>query len=170
MTATANNSEEFVITRVFQAPRELIFQSWIEPERLARWWGPAGFSLSVLALELRPGGIFHYGMRSPDGYEMWGKFTYQQITAPERIVSTLSFADQLGNPVRHPMSPTWPLFTLNDMSLTEDDGLTTMVLRSAPFDASEVERATFKEGHASMRLGFGSTFDQLDAYLDTLRA
>ena len=93
------DSSDFVITQTFDAPRELVFQSWVEPERLAQWWGPVGFELSVLSLDLQPGGVFHYGMRADNGYEMWGKFTYQSIEAPERIVSILSFADKQGNAV-----------------------------------------------------------------------
>ena len=88
------DSSDFVITHTFDAPRELVFQSWVEPERLAQWWGPVGFELSVLALDLRPGGVFHYGMRADNGYEMWGKFTYQAIEAPEKIDSILSFSDK----------------------------------------------------------------------------
>ena len=56
------DSSDFVITQTFDAPRELVFQSWVEPERLAQWWGPVGFELSVLALDLQPGGVFHYGI------------------------------------------------------------------------------------------------------------
>lgn len=59
MTTPDQSSSDFVITHTFDAPRELVFQSWVEPERLAQWWGPVGFELSVLALELKPGGIFH---------------------------------------------------------------------------------------------------------------
>lgn len=159
---------EFVITRVLDAPRDLVFKAWTERERLAHWWGPTGFTLSVLQLDLRPGGIFHYAMRSADGYEMWGKFTYRDIAAPERIVSILSFADQEGNPVRHPMSPTWPLETLNTMTLAEQEGTTTLTLRSTPLNASELEQKTFCDGHSSMTYGFGATFDQLDSYLAKL--
>ncbi|CDG83085.1 SRPBCC family protein [Janthinobacterium agaricidamnosum] len=169
MSTTTESSEEFVVTRILDAPRELVFKAWTEPERLERWWGPAGFVLSVLTLELEAGGVFHYGMRSADGHEMWGKFTYRDIAPPERIVSVLSFADREGHPVRHPMSPTWPLFTLNKLTLVEEDGKTVMTLRSVPLEASELERETFKQGHASMAIGFGATFGQLEAYLDTIR-
>jgi uncharacterized protein YndB with AHSA1/START domain len=157
--------DEFVIARVFDAPRELIYRAWTEPERLAHWWGPTGFALTVRTLELKPGGIFHYAMKSPDGDEMWGKFTYRELAPPERIVSTLSFADRDGHPVRHPMSATWPLATLNTMTLAETDGKTTLTLRSTPIDATEQEKTTFRLGHGSMVAGFGGTFDQLDAYL-----
>jgi uncharacterized protein YndB with AHSA1/START domain len=166
--APGSNEDEFVITRVLDVPRALLFKAWVEPEHLARWWGPAGFTMSVLQLDLTPGGTFHYALKSPLGFDMWGKFTYREIDTPERIVSILSFTDEQGNPVRHPLSPTWPLETLNTMSLTETDGKTTLTLRSAPYQASEAERKTFKEGHESMAQGFGASFAQLAHYLATL--
>ncbi|HAT30704.1 MAG TPA: polyketide cyclase [Janthinobacterium sp.] len=161
----AGDSAEFVISHAFEAPRELVYRAWTEAERLAQWWGPGGFTLDVLELDVRPGGIFHYGMRSPHGLEMWGKSTYREIAPPERIVSLLCFADRQGNPVRHPMSATWPLETLNTMTLVETDGKTMLTLRSTPHDANELETNTFREGHASMVQGFGCTFEQLAAYL-----
>lgn len=164
-SGTGTDPNEFVIVRELDAPRELVFKAWTQAERLAQWWGPAGFTLDVLELDLRAGGIFHYGMRAPDGYEMWGKFSYRDVAPPERIVSILCFADRDGKPVRHPMSPTWPLETLNTMTLTGQDGKTTLTLRSTPFNASELEQKTFRDGHLSMTQGFGATFDQLDAYL-----
>src|SRR6185369_3746045 len=75
--------QTFVVTRVFDAPRALVFKAWTEPERLARWWGPKGFEMSVIKLELRAGGIFLYSQRSPTGVEMYGKFIYREITPPE---------------------------------------------------------------------------------------
>ena len=159
------DSSDFVITQTFDAPRELVFQSWVEPERLAQWWGPVGFELSVLSLDLQPGGVFHYGMRADNGYEMWGKFTYQSIEAPERIVSILSFADKQGNAVQHPVSATWPLESFNTMTLTEENGKTTMTLRSTPHKATDEQHRTFVEGHESMKEGFKATFGQLAQYL-----
>jgi uncharacterized protein YndB with AHSA1/START domain len=173
-TSTANNAhaddaagdaDAFSITCVFDAPRELVYQAWTEAERLQQWWAPVGFKLSVLTLDVRPGGIFHYGMRLPDGHEMWGKFTYRAIVPPERIDSILSFANRDGNPVRHPMSPTWPLETRNTMTLKDESGKTRLTLRSTPYRASALECETFRAGHDSMTLGLGATFSQLAAYL-----
>jgi uncharacterized protein YndB with AHSA1/START domain len=161
----AHGDRAFVITRVFDAPRELVFQAFTESERLAQWWGPKGFAMLVSRLDLRPGGVFHYQMRSPDGRAMWGKFVYREIVAPERIVFVNSFADQEGNPVRHPLSPTWPLEVLSTLTLAEQDGKTTLTLSGFPINATEVERKTFEDGRSSMQQGFSGTWDQLDAYL-----
>src|SRR5258708_172951 len=111
--AGESSNSEFVLTRVFDAPRHLVFKAWTESDRLAKWWGPAGFTMLISKLEFRPGGVFHYCMRSPDGHEMWGKFVYREITPPERLVFVNSFADEAGNPVRHPLSATWPLEVLS---------------------------------------------------------
>jgi uncharacterized protein YndB with AHSA1/START domain len=158
-------SDDFVITRELDAPRDLVFKAWTEPERLAQWWGPKGVTMVSTKVDLRPGGIFHYGMRGPDGREMWGKFVYREIVPPERMVFIVSFSDEDGGVTRHPMAPAWPLEMINTLTLTEHDGKTTLTLRGAPYAATEEERATFKDGHKSMQQGFTGTFDQLAEYL-----
>lgn len=162
---TASADREFVITRVFDAPRELVFKAYSEAERLMHWWGPKGFTMRVSTLDFRPGGVFHYCMRSPDGHDMWGKFVYREIAAPERIVFINSFSDAEGNLVRAPFSPTWPLEVLNTLTLSEHEGKTTLTLRGGPYNATEAERKTFDDAHDSLRQGFTGTFDQLADYL-----
>ena len=105
----APSSREFVITRTFNAPRDLVWKAWAERERLMRWFGPKGFTMSSATLDFRPGGVFLYSLRSPDGLEIWGKFAYREIVAPERIVVVNSFSDETGGVTRHPLNPTWPL-------------------------------------------------------------
>jgi uncharacterized protein YndB with AHSA1/START domain len=156
---------ELVITRVFDAPRELVWKALTEPDRLAQWWGPAGFEMLVSRLDLRPGGVFHYSMRSPDGRVMWGKFVYRELAPPERMVFVNSFSDQEGNAIRSPFSPTWPLEVLNAISLAESGERTTVTLRGGPINASQEELDTFRNSQDSVRQGFAGTFDQLAAYL-----
>jgi len=158
-------AEQFVISREFDAPRELVFAAWTEPERLAQWWGPKGFTLKVANLDLRPGGMFHYGMVGPDGSEMWGKFVYREIAPPERIVLVNSFSDENAGTTRHPMAPTWPAEMLNVVTFTARGEKTLLTLRSRAYNATEEERVTFKAGFASMNGGFTGTFDQLAEYL-----
>lgn len=74
---------ELVITRVFDAPRDLVWKAFTEPDRLTHWWGPKGFTTHVLKLELRPGGVFFYSQKTPDGREMFGKWVYREIVALE---------------------------------------------------------------------------------------
>jgi uncharacterized protein YndB with AHSA1/START domain len=158
-------AEEFVITRELDAPRDLVFKAWTEPERLAQWWGPQGFTIKVAKVDLRPGGMFLYGMVAPDGSEIWGKFIYREIVPPARMVFVVSFSDENGGMTRHPWAPTWPLEMLNTVTLTEHGEKTTLTLRSSAYNATEEERATFKAGHASMQGGFTGTFNQLVGYL-----
>jgi uncharacterized protein YndB with AHSA1/START domain len=166
----AEHADDFVISREFDAPRDLVFKAWTEPERLAQWWGPKGFTMKSANVDLRPGGMFLYGMVAPDGSEMWGKFVYREITPPERMVFIVSFSDENGGTTRHPMAPTWPLQMINTLTLTERDGKTTLTLRGGAYEATEEERATYKAGHASMQGGFSGTFDQLETYLAKARS
>jgi uncharacterized protein YndB with AHSA1/START domain len=164
-SATKTIGREFMITRVLDAPRELVFKAWTEVERLKEWWGPKGFAMLNCKLVLKPAGIFHYCMRTPDGTEMWGKFVYREIVAPERIVFVNSFSDEKGNVTRHFLHQRWPLEVLNTLTLTEKGGQTTLTLRGGPINATEEERKTFEEGFTSMHKGFSGTLDQLAEYL-----
>jgi uncharacterized protein YndB with AHSA1/START domain len=158
-------SEDFIMTRVFDAPRELVWKAFTDPEHMKHWWGPKGFAVRFAKMDFRPGGTYHYCMTSPDGHEMWGKFVYREIIAPERIVLVNSFSDENGGLTRHPMSPTWPLEMLSTFTFTERDGKTTFTIRWSPLNASETERKTFEDGRKGMQQGWGGTLDQLAAYL-----
>ena len=158
---------DFVIARTFDAPRDLVFKAWTEPERMKHWWGPKGFTSPACKLDLRPGGMMHYCMRSPDGREMWGKFAYREVVVPERLVYINSFSDAEGGLTRHPMSPTWPLELLTTATFEEHSGKTTLTIRWGLLpSATEPERKTFNEGHSSMQQGWTGTLDQLTAYLE----
>ncbi len=163
---TAESAEtEFLITRVFNAPRKLVWKAFTEPERLEQWWGPRGFTTRVHKLELRPGGVFLYSQRLPDGRQMWGKWIYREIVAPERMVVVTSFCDENENPVRHPLNPNWPLEMLSSSTFTEHHGHTTLTIRAIPINATESERKFFDDGKKSMDEGFTGTLDQLAEYL-----
>ena len=102
MTATAAKlpmKQEVTITRVFDAPRSLVFKMWIDPKHMAQWWGPKGFTNPVCDLDPRPGGAIRIHMRGPDGtvYPMTGIF--REIVEPERIVFTAVAEDLQGNPL-----------------------------------------------------------------------
>jgi uncharacterized protein YndB with AHSA1/START domain len=156
---------QLVITRSFDAPRDLVFKVWSEVEHLKNWWGPKGFKIEVAKLDFRPGGFFHYNMQSPDGHEMWGKFVYREIESPEKIVYVNCFSDPEGNIVRAPFSDTFPLEIHNLLTFTEIDGKTTITMRGGPINVPEEELTLFKGMFESMKQGFGGTFDQLAEYL-----
>jgi uncharacterized protein YndB with AHSA1/START domain len=162
--------EAFVITRTFDAPRELVWQVWTDPKHLSQWWGPSGLTMAACKVDLRPGGLFHYGMKTPDGHEMWGKFVYKQIDPPKKLVLVVSFSDAQGGTTRHPMNATWPLEVLNTMTLAEESGKTQMTLHGIPINATPEEHQTFKAGHSSMQQGFAGTMNQLAEYLAKVQA
>jgi len=153
------------ITRLFDAPRDLVWKAVTEGERLMHWWGPKGFTPLMCEVDLRPGGIFRYSLRAPDGSVMWGKWVYGEIVAPELLVSVVSTTDEDGNPMRHPMSRNFPIEMLYKMTLSERDGKTTMTISGAPFNATEEERKAFEAGRDSMEQGFDGTLGKLVAYL-----
>jgi uncharacterized protein YndB with AHSA1/START domain len=157
--------KHFAIERTFNAPRSLVWKTLTEPERLKHWWGPKGFDWVRGTLDLRPGGLFHYCVRAPNGMEVWGKFVYREIAEPERLGFVNSFSDGEGGTTRHPRAPAWPREVLNFLTLTEENAKTTIRMRGYPINATTEERATFEAGFESMRGGFGGTFDQLEAYL-----
>jgi uncharacterized protein YndB with AHSA1/START domain len=159
-------SPDFVISRTFDAPRERVFEVWTRQEHLMRWFGPKGFTMPVANLDFRPGGSFLYCLRSPEGIEMWGKFTYREIVPPERLVFFSQFSDAQGGLARHPLSPDWPQRMLATVTFADEgNGKTTVTVRSSTYEATGVEQKTFEAGRDSMRIGWGGTFDQLAAYL-----
>lgn len=160
------------ITRTFQAPRDLVFRVWTEAKHLGKWWGPKGTKIHVAKQELKPQGIFHYTMTSPDGHVMWGKFIYQEIVAPERLVFLNCFSDEEGNTVPAPFGPEFvdfPLEVENVITFTEEGNRTIVRLTSGPHNGTPAQQAFFRGMFESMQEGFGGTFDQLEQYLGELR-
>jgi len=153
------------ITREFDAPRDLVWKAWTEPERLARWWGAAGSEIRVANLDLRPGGVFHYSMVTPNGSPIWAKFIYREVDPQSRLVFVNSFSDERGGLTRNPWIAEWPLEIHNTLTLTEVDGRTRLTLRGGPINASAAELASFTAAIGGMEKGFAGTFKQLDAYL-----
>lgn len=157
--ATPNNEQrEFVMDRVFDAPRELVFQVWSDPKHLAHWWGPKGWTLPVCTVDFRPGGIWHYCMKGPEGEEAWGKATYQEIVPPARIVYLDAFADAEGNVIAG--APTMVI----TVTFTEEQGKTRLT--------SHVQFASAKDLQATLAMGMAEglaeTWDRLEQYLGQL--
>ena len=143
-----------------------MWKAWTEAERLKQWWGPKGFVVTQLKIDLRPGGSMHYCLRMPDGGEMWGKFVYKEIKAPERLVFMNSFSDPKGGLTHHPMSPSWPLEMVSTITFEAVGEKTKVTVNWIPAEASsDVERKTFDEGRASMKMGWGGTMEQFATYL-----
>lgn len=158
-------SEPFVITRVFDAPRERVWKAWTDAAELKQWWGPSGFTVHTCKVDLRPGGVFHYGMKAPDGTEVWGKFVYREIDAPRRLVCLVSFSDPQAGVIRHPWSGDWPLYMHSTVTFDEQGRKTKVTVQWLPYEATDAERRAFEEGRDSMKQGWGGTLDQLTTYL-----
>jgi uncharacterized protein YndB with AHSA1/START domain len=99
MAASAEKNRELVITRVFDAPRELVFKAWIDRRQVAQWWGPKGFTNSIYDWDARPGGAIRSDMIGPDGAVYPMKGVFREIAEPERLVfTTTALEDEQGNP------------------------------------------------------------------------
>lgn len=159
------NEPVFRISRTINAPRDLVYQMWTDAAHLAQWWGPIGMELSVLKLELQQGGIFHYGMKGPNGGMMYGRFVFRDILPPERLIWTTSFADEKGNAIRAPFSDQFPVETYNVLTLTDLGDKTRLTLSGCPINASQAELDFYRNMFDSMKNGFGGTFKQLMAYV-----
>ena len=123
-------SKDFVISRVFDAPRDLVWQCFTQPERMKEWWGPKGVKVVKSKMDFRVGGIYLYGMQNPDGNVMWGRKLYREITPPERIVFINSFSDEAGGLTRHPLAPQWPLQMLSTFTFEEAAGRQNQIHRA----------------------------------------
>jgi uncharacterized protein YndB with AHSA1/START domain len=147
----ASVTRELTITRVFDAPRRLVFKLWTDPKHLARWFGPRDYPATSVAMDVRPGGRWRHCLRSPDtGNELWLGGVYREITPPERLVFSFAWEEEGER----------GLETLVTVTFTEQDGKTTMIFRQAPFQ-SDQER----DGHS---YGWNSTFDRLADHLAEL--
>ncbi|HEY2754524.1 MAG TPA: SRPBCC domain-containing protein [Pseudolabrys sp.] len=170
MMTAAVSTKDFVISRVFDAPRDFLWKAFTEPEHMRQWWGPKGFKVIAAKMDLRVGGTYLYGLESPDGKPMWGKFVYREITPPERLVFINSFSDENGGVTRHPMAPNWPLEMLSTFTFEEQPGgKTKFTVRWAPHNPTEEETNVFEAGRDGMTQGWSGTMEQLAAYLATAK-
>ena len=152
----ARGAREIVMTRVFNAPRRLVFDAWTKPELLMRWFGgPREWSLTVCEIDLRVGGAYRFVTKRTDGKEMgWGGI-YREIVAPERLAFTETFDEAW-----------YPGDALVTIDLAENDGKTTFV--TTQLHASrEARDAVLK---SPMEKGVGEGFRRLDEFLGTVQA
>jgi uncharacterized protein YndB with AHSA1/START domain len=139
---------ELIITRIFDAPRELVWKAWTEPERIKQWLAPKDFTIPVAEGDLRPGGAWRSSMRKPDGTELWLGGVYREIVEPERLVFTHAWLDEKGKPGPE---------TLVTVTLTERGSKTEMKFRQTGFDSVES-----RDGHGG---GWNECFDKLEEAL-----
>jgi uncharacterized protein YndB with AHSA1/START domain len=151
-TLTTPSDREIAVTRVFEAPRRLLFDPWTDPGHVQRWMlGPDGWTMPVCEVDLRPGGAWRFVWRRADGGEMEMRGEYREVAPPERLVSTESWGGD------------WPE-TLNTLLLSEEDGRTT-VTQTMLYPSRETRDAALGTG---MKEGVAQSYDRLDEYLRTL--
>ena len=157
---TSSAQQELVIERVFDAPRELVWRAWTEPEQVMRWWGPKGYTSPAAEIDLRVGGKYLWCMRSPEGQDLWSTGVYREIVPLERIVCTNSFSDEKGNVVpasHYGIGGDMPQEVLGTVTFEDLGGKTRMTLRNEGLPAGEM-----REGADA---GWNEAFDKLAASL-----
>ncbi len=164
-TRTPPPDSVFRISRTVDAPLDRVWKAYTDQDALMAWFGPQGFSMPHSRYDFRPGGEFHYCLRTPTGFEMWGKWVFVAIEPPRKLSMIVSFSDASGGLTRHPMSAAWPLQTLSTTTFEDLGGKTHVSIEWAPHESDADEIAAFHAGHASMAQGCNGTFQQLEAYL-----
>jgi len=156
MSHHEGNGRSITITRVFNAPRERVWQRWTDPNQFMCWWGPKDFTAPYAKFDLRVGGKYLSCMRSPDGKEYWDTGIYKEIIEQNRIVYTDSFADEHGNVVPasyYGMGSDVPMEMEVELTLEDLGGKTRMTLEQCGLPADEmIEQA---------RVGWDQSFDKL---------
>ena len=151
-TFTTPSEREIAIRRVFEAPRELLWDAHTKPEHVTQWMlGPEGWSMPVCEIDLKPGGEWHFVWRRSDGSELDMRGEYREVVVPERLVSTERWGED------------WPE-TLNTLLLTEEEGRTTLTTTML-YPSKETRDAALDTG---MKDGTTESFDRLAEYLRTM--
>ena len=156
-SVTELEKKELIITRVFDAPVELVWKAWTDPEHLMRWWGPKNFTSPACKMDFRVGGRYHNCMRSPECKDFWNTGVYREIVPMKRIVYTDSFADERGNvvPASYYEMPgdDWPLEMTVTLTFEDLGGKTKMTLKHVGLPAGEMKQMT--------GVGWNESFDKL---------
>ncbi len=158
----------YVLERVFDAPRELVWRTWTDPQLLPRWYGP-NVETIIHQLDVKPGGVWLNEMRW-DGRSNRERMEYTEVTPPERLVWLHSVADEDWNIATNPMMADWPRVLLTTVTFAEDGERTKMRLTWAPHEASEAEIACFAAALENLDRGWGAGMVLLEELLVELQA
>lgn len=134
---------DLVLTRVFAAPRELVFRAWTEREHFTRWFGPKESTMPFCRMDARPGGALHFQHHHPGYEDVWAAGVYHEVAAPERIVLVMWFSDAEGSRVERPGFPREMTFTV---TLAEHPEGTRMTIRHAGLERDQGEVQGWTEG------------------------
>jgi len=152
LTLTVPSDREIVMTRVFDAPRELVFEAHSKCEHLEKWWGPRKYTLAVCEIDFRPGGAYRFVQRGPDGDEHGFRGEFREIVTPERIVWTFEYESMPGH-------------VSVDTLTFEDLGGRTKLTAHSLFDSVEDRDGMLQSG---MQDGAAETWERLAELLATM--
>ncbi|MFA9289316.1 MAG: SRPBCC domain-containing protein [Weeksellaceae bacterium] len=152
------NGSELTLTRTFDAPRELVWKAFTEPELIAKWWGPRGWNTKITTMEVKPGGVWHYCMVGPNGEEAWGLSTYKELNPPAKMIYTDAFCNAEGV-----INESMPQIDVV-MDFIDVDGKTKIVSKSTY--ATEAELKTVVD--MGMLPGITETWDRLAEHLQSV--
>ena len=147
-----SETSTYVLERVFDAPRELVWRAWTDPELFARWYGPRAETI-VHRADLEAGGVWLVEMRMGDN-SSFQRFECAEVTPPERLVWRQSVTDPDWSVIANPMLPDWPRVVLSTVTLEGDASRTRMRFTWAPHEASEAEHAAFAGAIKEMGKGW----------------
>ena len=164
---TPSNDTDFSISYEFNAPKELVFNAFSTAEAMNEWWGPVQTKNSVISLDFKPGGIFHFKMEAAD-VTNYGRFVFGTIQPYDLLEFTNSFADEHANVVPAPFGISLPDRIFYRIIFTENNGKTTITMTGQPVDASPEQEAGFLSINEGMQEGFGASFMQLATYLNKI--
>lgn len=160
---------EYILDRVFDAPREMVWRAWTDPDLLQRWYGP-GVETVIHRFDLKPGGMWLNEMKWGDNSH-YQKVVFQEVTQPERMVwHHHSSTDSDWNPLVNPMMADWPRLLLTTVTFEDKGDKTNVRLSQIPMDATDAEIACFAEKMEGMGKGWGGGYAIIDEILSELQA
>lgn len=161
--------EPTILDREYDAPRQLVFDAWTNPEHLKNWQFPfKGFKCEYFVADITPGGMSLHKMTAPNGFEMWLLTKYESIVPPERLVFRQYPSNEAGDILPNPQMPNWPKEMRTTITLQEIDGKTQLQLIWQPINPSKEEAEAFEASRPEHDKGWGGGLEQLGAYLGTL--
>jgi uncharacterized protein YndB with AHSA1/START domain len=151
-----SNGKELVIERVFDAPREMVWRFWTEPELFMKWWGPEHFTSPTCVMDVRVGGKYLWCMRGPDGKDFYSTGVFSEVAPVEKLAYTDSFADPEGNavPASYYGMEDFPMESFVTVVLEElSEGKTKMVVKHIGVPEGEMGENT--------QVGWNQSFDKM---------
>jgi uncharacterized protein YndB with AHSA1/START domain len=161
-------NKEFIITRLFNAPRDMVYKAWTDPKHFSCWYGPKGGVVTKAEFDIRPGGISYLSMQIPNGPILALKWMYEEVVPSQRLVWLGHCIDEKGEMTRH-FIPLWPMKIRTRVDFEEKGNGTQVTFRWIPVNAQPEEMEAFVKGFEGATAGWNGSFEKLDAYLVVLQ-